>query len=101
MAAGFAAGRSSMGMTTGSGETHEVSETSSGTGDCLPCSNETRGSTESLPCSAKTGVDKMVSGGVTMGDTAGSCILAEASRRVFCLGYSWMTEVVEPPLGRR
>ena len=83
VAAGFAAGKSSAGMTTGSGETQEVSETSSGGGDCLPCSNETRGSTESLPCSAKTGGDRMVSGGVTMGDTAGSGTFAEASRRVF------------------
>ena len=83
LAAGFAAGKSPGGMTTGSGEIHEVSETSSGGGDCLPCSNETRGSTESLPCSARTGGDRLVSGGVTMGDTAGSGILAEASRRVF------------------
>ena len=83
LAAGFAAGKSPGGMTTGSGETHEVSETSSGGGDCLPCSNETRGSTESLPCSARTGGDRLASGGVTMGDTAGSCTFAEASRRVF------------------
>ena len=82
LAAGFAAGKSPGGMTTGSGETHEVSETSSGGGDCLPCSNETRGSTESLPCSVKAGDDRMESGGVIMGDIAGSGTFSEASRMV-------------------
>ena len=89
MAAGFASGKSSVCMTTGSWETHEVRETSSGDGDCLPCSNETRGSTGSLPCYAETGGDRIVSGVVTMGDTAGSGTFAEASRRIFRPRVLW------------